>query len=72
MTFSPTRKLSVYRRLASAERVEVGTLAVAKTTIEAAWVDESLRRLNVYQRGEMPAYSLEEVIADLEGRAAEV
>lgn len=38
----------------------------SKEAIEKAWIDESVRRLNAYQRGEMPAYSVEEVIADLE------
>lgn len=64
--------MAVYKVSLRKQREAAGmsrdALAVAKKTIETAWVDESLRRLAAYQRGEMPAYSLEEVITDLEGR----
>lgn len=39
--------------------------SVSKGAIESAWIDESLRRLDAYQRGEMSAYPVEDVIADL-------
>lgn len=34
--------------------------------IEKKWLEESLSRLEAYQDGKMYAYSLEEVLADLE------
>lgn len=44
--------------------------SVSRGTIERAWVEESVRRLEAYRRGEMEAYPAEEVIAELE-RSAE-
>lgn len=38
----------------------------SKDAIENAWIDESLKRLEAYQRGEMQAFSIEDIIADLE------
>jgi len=40
--------------------------SVSHDAIETAWVQESLRRLEAYRRGEMKAYPAEEVIAELE------
>lgn len=37
--------------------------------IEKAWVEESVRRLEAYHRGEMKSYSAEEVIEELEKSA---
>lgn len=37
--------------------------------IEKAWVEESVRRLEAYHRGEMKSYSVEEVIKELEKSA---
>jgi putative addiction module component (TIGR02574 family) len=38
----------------------------SRDVIEQEWVEESVRRLESYRRGEMKAYSVEEVIAELE------
>lgn len=38
----------------------------SRNAIEKEWVEESVRRLEAYRRGEMPAYPVEDVIADLE------
>jgi putative addiction module component (TIGR02574 family) len=40
--------------------------SVSRDAIEKAWVDESLRRLEAYRRGQMGSYPAEEVIAELE------
>lgn len=42
---------------------------VSQDVIEQAWVEESVRRLEAYHRGEMEAYPAEEVIAELEKSA---
>lgn len=39
---------------------------VSPEALEQAWIEESVRRLEAYRRGEMEAYSAEEVIAELE------
>lgn len=44
--------------------------SVSRDVVEQAWVEESVRRLEAYRRGEMKAYPAEEVIAELE-RSAE-
>lgn len=37
--------------------------------IEKAWIDESVRRLEAYHRGEIEAYSVDDVIKELEASA---
>jgi putative addiction module component (TIGR02574 family) len=37
--------------------------------LECAWIEESVRRLEAYSRGEMDAYSADDVIAELESSA---
>jgi len=39
--------------------------ASSEADIEGAWIEESVRRLEAYHRGEMKAYPIEEVIAEL-------
>lgn len=38
----------------------------SRDVIEQQWVEESVRRLEAYSRGEMEAYPVEEIIAELE------
>lgn len=40
--------------------------SASRDEIERAWVAESVRRLEAYRRGEMNAYPVDEVIAELE------
>lgn len=51
------------------DSLEQGEPSVSRDAIERAWVEESVRRLEAYRRGEMEAYSAEEVIAELEKSA---
>lgn len=48
------------------DSLESNEQSASKNAIEKEWIDESLHRLEAYQRGEMQSYSVEEVIADLE------
>lgn len=41
----------------------------SEDVIEHAWIEESVKRLEAYRRGEMKAYPAEEVISDLEKSA---
>jgi putative addiction module component (TIGR02574 family) len=63
-------KLSRSRRAQIAlhllDSLEQEQSSVSRDVIEQAWIEESVRRLEAYRRGEMEAYPAEEVIADLE------
>ncbi|HET9678947.1 MAG TPA: addiction module protein [Gammaproteobacteria bacterium] len=39
--------------------------SASHNSLERAWIDESVKRLEAYRRGEMAAFSVDEVIAEL-------
>lgn len=52
------------------DSLEQDRSSVAQNVIEKEWVEESVRRLEAYRRGDMESCPVEDVIADLE-RSAE-
>ena len=48
------------------DSLEQGESSASKNAIERAWVAESVRRLEAYQRGDMASQPVEEVITELE------
>lgn len=54
--------------LAEMLRDDLGSGELASREIESAWLEEANRRWDAYQRGEMSAYSSEEVFARVRER----
>lgn len=52
------------------DSLEQDRSSASQSVIEQEWVEESVRRLDAYRRGDMESHPVEDVIADLE-RSAE-